>query len=374
LGLPNVGKSTLFNTLTKLNVPAQNFPFCTIEPNEARVTVPDERFDFLCKHFQPAREVSAYLEVWDIAGLVKGAHEGQGLGNAFLSHINAVDGLFHVIRVFEDDDVTHVEGSVDPVRDLQIISDELRYKDIERLKQIVDEQESKLKRAGSKAPKEQKFEFDTLSKVLLFLTEVQKPVRCGDWTGKEVEILNSHLLLTSKPIIYLVNMTEEGYINKKNKWLPKIKQWIDSQDGGQLIPFSASLESKIVELETQSPEAATNYMKERGISSSALPKIIKTGFSALQLIYFFTAGEDEVKCWTIRKGALAPQAAGTIHTDFEKGFICAEIMNFGDFKELGSESAVKAAGKYKQKGREYVVEDGDIIFFKFNTPSQPKKK
>jgi obg-like ATPase 1 len=374
LGLPNVGKSTFFNTLTKLNVPASNYPFCTIEPNEARVAVPDERFDWLCKFFKPAKEVSASLQIWDIAGLVKGANEGQGLGNDFLSHIAAVDGLFHLLRVFEDEDVTHVEGYVDPVRDMEIINDELRLKDIQRCERAVDDLDAKVKRAGAKGPKEQKFELDTLQKALALLTDAKKHIRVGDWSANEIEVLNRHLFLTAKPIVYLVNMSLNDYINKKNKWLGKIKTYIDNFDGGVILPLCAEYEAKLVELELNGgKEAADAYIKEKGVPS-ALPRIVKTGYSALQLIYFFTGGEDEVKCWTIRKGTLAPQAAGTIHTDFEKGFICAEVMKYVDLKELGSEAAVKAQGKYKQKGRDYVVEDGDIIFFKFNQPTQGGKK
>lgn len=366
VGLPNVGKSTFFNTLTKLNVPAENYPFCTIEPNEARVAVPDDRFEWLCEFYNPASKVQGSLQIWDIAGLVKGAHEGQGLGNAFLSHIQAVDGLFHMLRVFEDSEVTHVEGNVDPVRDLQIISDELRLKDIERVKALIEGLEPQVKRAGKAGPKELKNELDCLLKVSTFLETTNKPIRAGDWTSAEIEHLNKHLFLTAKPTVYLVNMTEADFLTKKNRWLPKIKAWIDAHDGGILIPFSAGLEAKILAGEPL-PASETPI-------ASALPKIVKQGYATLQLIYFFTAGEDEVKCWTIRKGTLAPQAAGTIHTDFEKGFICAEVMKFEDLKEQKSEAAVKAAGKYKQKGREYLVEDGDIIFFKFNTPSAPKKK
>jgi len=286
----------------------------------------------------------------------------------------SVDGLFHVVRIFEDAEVTHVEGAIDPVRDLQIISDELRFKDIERCAGLVDEKEGKIRRSGGKTPKEDRVELELLQKVLNQLKNDQKPVRCGDWTNSEVEVLNRHLFLTAKPVVYLVNMSEEEYIKKKSKWLAKIKAWVDEADGGVIIPFSAGLEAKLVELDQSSgPPAVEEYLKEKG-TTSGLTKIIKSGFSTLNLIYFFTAGTDEVKCWTIRQGTLAPQAAGTIHTDFEKGFICAEIMTFEDFKEFKSETAVKAAGKYKQKGREYVVLDGDIIFFKFNAPSQGGKK
>eukprot|EP01101_Sappina_pedata_P000630 TRINITY_DN10829_c0_g1_i1.p1 TRINITY_DN10829_c0_g1~~TRINITY_DN10829_c0_g1_i1.p1 ORF type:complete len:403 (+),score=244.19 TRINITY_DN10829_c0_g1_i1:49-1257(+) len=375
LGLPNVGKSSLFNCLTKNSVPAENYPFCTIDPNEARVHLPDERFDWLCDFHQPGSKVPAYLDVWDIAGLVKGAHEGQGLGNAFLSHIQAVDGLFHVVRVFEDVEVTHVEGNIDPVRDLQIISDELRFKDIARVKDLVKDLAGKVQRAGYKAPKDMTIELETLQKVEKILEVDQKPVRSGTWSTVEIEALNRHFFLTSKPVIYLINMSEADYISKKNRWLMKIKTWVDANDAGAvMIPMSVALESTLTDLANNQGLAARDaYLKEKNLTSN-LAKIITTGFKALNLVYFFTAGEDEVKCWTIRQGSLAPQAAGQIHTDFEKGFICAEIMKFDDLKEHKSELAVKAAGKFKQKGRDYVVEDGDIILFKFNAPSQGGKK
>lgn len=365
VGLPNVGKSTFFNTLTKCNVPAENFPFCTIEPNEARVAVPDERFDWLVKHWKPGSAVSAHLEVWDIAGLVKNAAQGEGLGNAFLSNIQAVDGIFHMCRAFSDADVTHVEGEVDPIRDLEIIFNELRLKDLERLEKLVVDAEQKVTRAGNKCPKELKIAHETLIKAQKWLEDERRPLRVADWGNVEVEVLNQHLFLTAKPGIFLVNLSEKDFIRKKNKWLPKIKEWVDNHSGELIIPFSAKLEEKIVDIEAnEGKEAAEAYLKEAG-TTSALGKIVKTGYKGLRLIYFFTAGEDEVKCWTIRNGTLAPQAAGTIHTDMEKGFVCAEIMKFDEFKDLGSENAVKAAGKYKQQGKTYRVADGDIAYFKF---------
>ncbi|XP_076460145.1 obg-like ATPase 1 [Babylonia areolata] len=361
LGLPNVGKSTFFNVLTKNAAPAENFPFCTIDPNESRVPVPDKRWEFLCDYYQPASKVPAYLNVVDIAGLVKGAHEGKGLGNAFLSNINACDAMFHVVRAFSDEEIVHVEGEVDPSRDLQIIYDELRLKDLEYLKKHLEPLERSVVRGGG--DKKKKEEYDVLKKVEALLTD-NKWTRVGSWDAKEIEVLNQHLFLTSKPVIYLVNLSEKDYIRKKNKWLVKIKEWVDANDPGALvIPLSCALELTLATMD--SDEERDNYLKEAG-TTSCLEKIIVNGYKALNLVYFFTSGKDEVKAWTIQVGTKAPAAAGRIHTDFEKGFIMAEVMNFADFKEAGSETACKAAGKYKQKGRDYIVDDGDIIFFKFN--------
>lgn len=365
VGLPNVGKSSFFNTLTKCNVPAENFPFCTIEPNEARVAVPDERFDWLVSKWKPSSVVSAFLDVWDIAGLVKNAAQGEGLGNAFLSHIQAVDGLFQICRAFSDPDVTHVEGDVDPVRDLDIIFDELRLKDLDRLARLVPDAEAKVTRAGNKCPKDVKVAYDTLVKARDWLTDERKPLRVRSWSNAEIDVLNEHLFLTAKPSIFLVNLSEKDYVRRKSKWLPRIKEWVDAHSRELIIPFSAKLEERLADLEAnEGRDAVDAHVKELG-TTSALGKIVKLGYKSLRLIYFFTAGEDEVKCWTIRDGTLAPQAAGTIHTDFEKGFVCAEVIKFDDFKQLGSEAAVKAAGKLKQQGKAYVVCDGDIIFFKF---------
>ncbi|GAB0491378.1 hypothetical protein MMPV_002631 [Pyropia vietnamensis] len=374
VGLPNVGKSSFFNALANLSVPAENYPFCTIEPSEARVTVKDERFDWLVDHFSPASRVPAFLEVWDIAGLVKGASEGHGLGNNFLSNIQAVDGLYHVCRAFPDDDVIHVEGSVDPVRDLDIIANELRLKDLERIEKIEADLLARVTREGGKAPKELLFEYETVKKCSALLRDAKKPVRAGAWSSAEIEALNGFYFLTAKPAVYLVNLSEKDYARKKNKWLPKIKAWIDEHTGEPLIPISVAMESKLQDIAAnESPEALAAYLEANSVTS-ALDKVILGGYKALQLIYFFTAGADEVKSWTIRNGLLAPQAAGTIHSDFERGFICAEIMSFDDLKELKTEAAVKAAGKYKQQGKNYTVADGDIIFFKFNVTGAGKKK
>jgi len=360
VGLPNVGKSTFFNVLTKSSATAENFPFCTIDPNENRVPVPDARYDFLVNNFQPASKVPAFLNVVDIAGLVKGAHEGKGLGNAFLSNINACDAIFHCIRAFPDEDIIHVEGDVNPARDLEIIHDELRLKDLEYLSKKMGNLEKLVVRGNDKKSKP---EYDCMLKVQDAL-QAGKWVRNVTFDSKELEFVCQHLFLTAKPVIYLVNLSEKDYVRKKNKWLLKIKEWIDANDpGSMVILFSGEFELKLADLQTDEEKEA--YMKEIGVPS-ALEKIIVNGYKALGLMYFFTTGKDEVKAWTIQKQTKAPQAAGRIHGDMEKGFIMAEVMAYEDFKEHGSENACKAAGKYKQKGREYVVEDGDILFFKFN--------
>jgi len=362
VGLPNVGKSTFFNVLTKSSqAAAENFPFCTIDPNEARVAVPDERWDWLVAHHKPASKVPAFLNVTDIAGLVKGASEGQGLGNAFLSHIRACDAMFHLCRTFEDADITHVEGDVDPIRDLDIINEELRLKDVEYFEKIFDECERMYVRGNDK---KRKVEYEILCKIKKVLIEETRMIRYGDWNQADIEILNKHLFITAKSMIYLVNLSEKDFIRKKNKWLPKIKEYIDKNDpGATVIPFSGTFEQKLMDLETDDERKA--YCEETKCTS-ILDKIVVQGYKALQLQYFFTAGEDEVKAWTVQRGSTAPQAAGRIHTDFEKGFIMAEVMKFAAFKENGSEAAVKAAGGYRQQGKNYIVEDGDIIFFKFN--------
>jgi obg-like ATPase 1 len=369
VGLPNVGKSTTFNLMSNLAVPAENYPFCTIDPNLAQIHVPDKRYEKLLEMYKPKSEVAATLKIYDIAGLVRGASEGKGLGNAFLSHIREVDGLFHVVRAFEDDCITHDEGSVDPIRDLEIISTELIAKDKQA---IVKSMEEVQKRLDKKVVKEDMEEKALLEKVLGYF-EKGIWVKDGEWVAKEIYMLNKHFFLTAKPVVYLANIGEKGYKSKKNKWLPQIAKWISENVKGTMIPYSASYESKVVEECKTDQEARQEFCKAEG-APSMINKIIKTGYNALHLIHFFTCGEDEVKCWTIRKGWLAPQAAGVIHNDFEKGFICAEVMTYEDLLEFGSDLAVKAEGKYMQKGKSYVVLDGDVIFFKFNVAGGKNKK
>lgn len=358
VGLPNVGKSTTFNLLTKMSVPAENYPFCTIDPTSSRCLVQDDRFDWMCKHFKPASEVPAFLTVTDIAGLVRGAAEGQGLGNAFLSHIHAVDGIFHVVRLFDDSDITHVEDSIDPIRDLTIINEELAKKDLEAVNKHIEKIQPLVARGIDKT---KKVELEVMNKVAEVL-KAGKAVRLETWKAADADYFRPLGLLTAKPVVYIVNLSKNDFLRKKNSWLPKIKEWIDSQSGEKMVLYSAVLEQELSEM---TPEERAKFCEENKCKSM-LNTIIHTGYNSLNLIHFFTAGTDEVKAWTIWNGSKAPQAAGTIHTDFERGFICADIMNFDDLKELGTEAKVKDAGKMRQEGKAYTVHDGDICFFKFN--------
>jgi len=365
VGMPNVGKSSFFNLLSRLNVPAENYPFCTIDPSVAMVSVPDKRFEWLVQHFQPSSVVAPVITITDIAGLVRGASEGAGLGNAFLSHIRACDAIYQMLRAFEGDDVTHVEGDVNPVRDMEIIQEELMAKDIEQLTNHTEGIRKNVERGVG--GKEKKAEYDTCCKVLNFLQEERKPIRFGTWTSLEIDTLNKFQFLTAKEVVYLVNLSKRDYLRKQNRWLPKINEAVAASGGGMIIPFSVAFEQEMLDIETnQGPEALEEYKKANPDHKTALPRILKAGYSALQLIHYFTCGSDEVKGWTIKEGWLAPQAAGVIHTDFERGFIMAEVQAYEDLKELGSEEAVKKAGKLRQQGKKYVVQDGDIIFFKFN--------
>ncbi|KAJ3734196.1 P-loop containing nucleoside triphosphate hydrolase protein [Lentinula guzmanii] len=364
VGVPNVGKSSFFNALsnTSLGV-AANYPYATINPEEARIPVPDERFDWLCETYKPASRIPAHLTCIDIAGLTAGASTGAGLGNAFLSHVRAVDGIFQVVRAFDDSEVIHVEGDVDPCRDMDIIQTELRLKDIEWVEKHLEGIKKTTRSLGSNslADKAKKEEIATIEKIYKVLTVDQKDVRKNDWNGKEIDVVNSLQLLTAKPVTYLVNLSEKDYIRKKNKWLPKIKAWIDTNNPGDpLIPFSVALEERLA---TMSDEEKIEEQKKVG-AQSALPKITHAGYASLELIRYFTCGPDEVRAWTIRKGTKAPQAAGVIHSDFENKFVCGEIMSFNDLKEHGSEPAVKAAGKLRQQGKPYEMVDGDIAYWK----------
>jgi len=365
VGLPNVGKSSLFNLLTKTEAKAENYPFCTIEPNTARVPLPDERWEWLCNLYDTKSRVPSALEVVDIAGLVPGAHEGEGLGNAFLANISAVDGIYHVVRAFEDKDVTHTEGEVNPTRDLEIIATELRLKDLQTVKKIRDP----LSRQANADPSK-RAEVEVYNKIVSVL-ESEKDVKAADWTAKEIAILNELLLLTSKPATYLVNISEKDYKRQGNKWLKVIFQWVQEHSPeSKIIPFSIRYEEIVFPMEGEERAA---FLEENKVPSQ-LDKIIKTGFDSLNLINFFTAGEKEVRAWPLQRGQTAPQAAGQIHSDFEKHFIKAEVMKYAELKELGSEGAMKAAGKYRTQGKTYEVEDGDILFIKHNAGGAGGKK
>ncbi len=339
-----------------------NYPFATIEPEEARVIVPSPRFEKLCEMYKPASKVPAHITVFDIAGLTKGASKGEGLGNAFLSNIRAVDAIYQVVRCFDDADIIHIEGDVNPVRDLEIINEELRLKDIEFAKNHLETVEKIVKRGGqSLEVKAKKDEAITVQKVIDLL-ESGGRVANQTWTFKEVEVINTMLLLTAKPSIYLINLSEKDYKRKKNKHLLGIKQWVDKfSPGDAIIPFSVSFEERLSHMETDAERE--EECKTLGMES-ALPKITISMRKTLNLISFFTCGADEVREWTIRNGTKAPQAAGVIHNDLMHTFILAQVTKYHDLIEFGDDTAVKAHGKLLQKGKDYVVEDGDIIYFR----------
>lgn len=363
VGLANVGKSTFFQAITRcpLGNPA-NYPFATIDPEEARVIVPSPRLDKLFDIYKPKAKLPAHITVYDIAGLTKGASAGEGLGNAFLSHIRAVDAIYQVVRCFDDAEIIHIEGDVNPVRDLDIISNELRLKDIEFANKYLEGIEKITKRGGQSLEVKQKKDEAILVQKIIQLLESGQRVANQNWTFKEVEVINRMQLLTAKPSIYLINLSERDYIRKKNKYLKAIKEWVDEFSSGDLIiPFSVCLEERLSHMETD--EEREEECKKIG-AASALPKIITTMREKLDLISYFTCGPCEVREWTIRRGTKAPQAAGVIHNDLMNTFILANITKYEDIVELGDEATVKAQGKVAQKGKDYTVEDGDIIYFR----------
>jgi obg-like ATPase 1 len=367
VGLPNVGKSSFFNLVCKMQVQAENFPFCTIEATDSRVPVPDRRFDQLVKVHKPKKVIPAVLTITDIAGLVRGAHEGAGLGNAFLADITATDAIFHMVRTFRDAEVTHVDGSVDPVRDLTTINNELLQKDLGRAQAMVDGKRKNVERGvGGKPAKE---EFVMLEKFLACLKNT-KHIRYGKWNAKEVALLNQLQFLTAKTQVVLINCTKKIYITKRSGSLVKVKEYIDKEmPDARAMPFSIQWEQEYFDAD----EAGKAAMEETDGVKSAFPQIIKLGYSALKLQYFFTAGPQEVRAWTIRKGTKAPQAAGVIHTDFEKGFQSADIYSFKALKQNNlDEKAVKAAGLCRMQGKNYAMQDGDIVHFNCNTGKKKK--
>jgi len=383
VGLPNVGKSSLFNIMTDQQVAAENFPFCTIDPTTARCPVPDPRFDWLCDLWKSPSQIPAFLHVTDIAGLVKGAAEGAGLGNAFLSNIISCDGVFHVVRAFEADEVIHVDDSVDPVRDLETINGELCAKDLQFVKSAEAKEIADMKK--SKGTKLSPVFLETFKKMTSML-EAGEPIRSGEFTPHEIEMINVKTqLITSKPMIYLINVDERSYLRMGNKWFKAIKEWVDSHGGGLIVPFCITYEQQLFDLKAD-PEGQKAWLEglypvatfPKGVPKvkSALTKMIKQGYKQLGLMNFFTVGETEVRSWTVFGGALAPNAAGVIHTDFEKGFIKAEVVHYDDFRKLTTRASlaeVKAAGKYSTEGKGYAMLDGDICHFLFNAAGGKKK-
>jgi len=356
VGLPNVGKSTLFNALSNAGAESANFPFCTIDPNVGLVPVPDERLEKLAGLVTPKTTLPATIEFVDIAGLVKGASEGKGKGNAFLSHIREVDLILHVVRCFDDPDIIHVEGSIDPERDIHIIEDELILKDLE----TVEKRLANLKKQSKSGDKSIVAQAAVVEKLQEHLSEGHS-ARNFDISDDDRQLFRDLFLLSDKPVLYACNVAEED-VNEGNAYVDKVRE-IASEHDDQVVMFCASIEAEIAELDDEEKEM---FLEELGIESSGLHRLIRAAYEKLGLITYFTAGPKEVRAWTIEKGTKAPGAAGVIHSDFERGFIRAETIAYDDYVELGSEKAAKEAGKMRQEGKEYEVQDGDVMLFRFN--------
>jgi GTP-binding protein YchF len=357
VGLPNVGKSTLFNCLSNAKAQSANFPFCTIEPNLGTINVPDPRLAELERLVNPQRVQPATLEIVDIAGLVKGASKGEGLGNKFLSHIRETDAIIHVLRCFEDDNIVHVDGSIDPLRDKEIIDYELQMKDLETL----EKRKESIHRAAQTGNKEAQAKLSILNRYLEAINQ-GKSARTVSLDESEFEYVNELQLLTNKPILYVCNV-DEGSVKSGNTYVEKVKDAIKNEQA-ELLVLGAAIEADINDLESY--EDRMLFLEELGLEEPGVNKLIRMAYQLLDFQTFFTAGEKEVRAWTIRKGDLAPQAAGVIHTDFEKGFIRAEVISFDDYVGYGSEQAVKEAGKMRVEGKTYEVKDGDVMHFRFN--------
>lgn len=355
-GLPNVGKSTLFNAITKAGAEAANYPFCTIEPNVGIVPVPDERLGRLAEMYDPVKVTPAIVEFVDIAGLVKGASKGEGLGNKFLSHIREVDAIVHVVRCFDDSDIVHVDGSVSPARDVETINLELIFADLEMLERRIDKAKKMLK-----GDKKYQAEVDLYERIKESL-ESGTPVRAMSFTEEEKQLVDQLFLLTSKPVLYAANVSEDDLQNSENHFVDELRRIAD-REGAELIVVCAKIEEEIAQFEDEEKKL---FLEALGLKESGLDKLVRASYRLLGLISFLTAGHPEVRAWTIKRGTKAPQAAGKIHSDMERGFIRAEIVSYDDLMKCGSYAAAREKGLVRSEGKDYIMQDGDVTLFRFN--------